>query len=181
MNQSKISVRYARAIFELAEEKGLLEKVYADFRLVREALADLPEFKEVMASPIVKKSDKISLFEGTFAGKIDELSLNFLKFLVEKNREIYVVDILRNFETSYRRKNNCKEVVITTAQPINDTLRADIENRIKEVYKANVDLKNKVDEQMIGGVIVRIENQQLDLSVRTQLQEIKQSLQRSIY
>jgi F-type H+-transporting ATPase subunit delta len=71
--------------------------------------------------------------------------------------------------------------VITTAQPINDALRADIENRIKEVYKANVDLKNKVDEQMIGGVIVRIENQQLDLSVRTQLQEIKQSLQRSIY
>ena len=134
-----------------------------------------------MASPIVKKSDKISLFDGTFAGKIDELSLNFLKFLVEKNREIYVVDILRNFETSYRRKNNCKEVVITTAQPINDALRADIENRIKEVYKANVDLKNKVDEQMIGGVIVRIENQQLDLSVRTQLQEIKQSLQRSIY
>ena len=71
--------------------------------------------------------------------------------------------------------------MITTAQPINDALRADIENRIKEVYKANVDLKNKVDEQMIGGVIVRIENQQLDLSVRTQLQEIKQSLQRSIY
>ena len=88
MNQSKISVRYARAIFELAEEKGLLEKVYADFRLVREALVDLPEFKEVMASPIVKKSDKINLFDGTFAGKIDNLSLNFLKFLVDKNREV---------------------------------------------------------------------------------------------
>ena len=71
--------------------------------------------------------------------------------------------------------------MITTAEPLNEALRADIENRIKEVYKANVDLKNKVDEQMIGGVIVRIENQQLDLSVRTQLQEIKQSLQRTIY
>ena len=114
MNQSKISVRYARAIFELAEEKGLLEKVYADFRVVRETLASLPEFKEVMASPIVKKSDKINLFVNSFGGKIDDLSLNFLKFLVDKNREIYVVDILRNFETSYRRKNNCKEVVITT-------------------------------------------------------------------
>ena len=78
MNQSKISVRYARAIFELAEEKGLLEKVYADFRVVRETLASLPEFKEVMASPIVKKSDKINLFVNSFGGKIDDLSLNFL-------------------------------------------------------------------------------------------------------
>jgi len=181
MNQSKISVRYARAIFELAEEKGMLEKVYADFRLVRETLSGLPEFKEVMASPIVKKSDKTDLFVNSFGGKIEEMSLNFLKFLVDKNREIYVVDILRNFETSYRRKNNCKEVLITTAEPLNDATKKDIENRIKEVYQSNIELKNKVDEQMIGGVIVRIENQQLDLSVKTQLQEIKQSLQRSIY
>ncbi len=181
MNQSKISVRYAKAAFELAKEKGVLDKMYNDFRLVRETLAILPEFKAVMASPIVKKEDKTNLFVNSFGGKIEELSLNFLKFLVDKNREMYVVDILRNFETSYRRENNYKEVVITTVEPLNEATRKEIEARIREVYQSNIELKNVVDDQMIGGVVVRIENQQLDLSVKTQLKEIKQSLQRSIY
>ncbi len=181
MNQSKISVRYAKAAFELAKEKGMLDKVYADFYLVRETLTIIPEFKAIMASPIVKKSDKVNLFVNTFSGKIEELSLNFLKFLVDKNREMHVIDILRNFETSYRKANNYKEVIVTTAEPLNESIKKSIEDRIKEVYQSNVELKNVIDEQMIGGVKVRIENQQLDLSVKTQLQEIKQSLLRSIY
>ena len=180
MNQSSISVRYAKAIFELAKEKDSLKKVYEDFRLVRDVLLELPEFNELMASPIVKKSDKTNLFVNTFSGKIDELALNFLKFLVEKNREMYIIDIFRNFEASYRKANNVKQVVISTVEPLNEETRRSIQEKIAEVYKANVELENVINKDMIGGVIVRIENQQLDMSVRTQLKEIKQSLQKSI-
>ncbi|MCF0205884.1 MAG: ATP synthase F1 subunit delta, partial [Bacteroidales bacterium] len=173
MNQSSISVRYAKAIFELAKEKDSLKKVYEDFRLVRDVLLELPEFNELMASPIVKKSDKTNLFVNTFSGKIDEMSLNFLKFLVEKNREMYIIDIFRNFEASYRKANNVKQVVISTVEPLNEETRRSIQEKIAEVYKANVELENVINKDMIGGVIVRIENQQLDMSVRTQLKEIK--------
>lgn len=181
MNQSKISVRYAKAAIELAKEKNILDKVYADFRLVRETIAEVPEFKAVMASPIVSKNDKLNLFSTTFNGKVDEFSLGFLHFLIEKNREKYVIDILRNFETSYRKINNYKEVVVTTAEPLNEATKQQIIDRVEAEYKSKVELHNVVDERLIGGVVVRIENQQLDLSVKTQLQEIKQSLQKSIY
>lgn len=180
MNQSKISVRYTKALFDLAKEQNLLDKVYQDFRIIRETLANVPEFKTITASPIVSSSDKLELMTKSFADVVCPLTIDFFKFLVSKNRESFIIDIMRNFEKMYRDANNLKEVTLSTVEPISEGIKQELATRIKEIYSSDVEIHNEINSDMIGGLVLRIENQQLDLSVKTQLQEIKKSLGREI-
>jgi F-type H+-transporting ATPase subunit delta len=61
MNQSKISVRYAKAVFETAKEQGSLERLYADFNLIGKSISENKEFYRVITSPVIKSSDKVNL------------------------------------------------------------------------------------------------------------------------
>ena len=105
MNQSKISVRYAKAIFILAKEKDILTQVYDDFKLIRETIFESPEFNSIISSPIVSSTDKLTVFTKVYKDSVHEVTMRFLSLLVEKSREIYVVDIARYFETLYRKEN----------------------------------------------------------------------------
>jgi F-type H+-transporting ATPase subunit delta len=176
MNQSKISVRYAKAIFILAKEKNILLAVYTDFKLIRENIIKFVEFKNVITSPIIKPSEKKTLLTKVFEASINEITMNFLRMLVDNNRESYILDIARNFETMYRVEFKIKEVVLTTTVELDQTIKDNITKIVEETYKSKVEIKEKIDEDMIGGIIVRIGHEQLDLSVATQLQEIKKAL-----
>ncbi len=96
MNLSKISVRYAKAIFLLAKEKDILNEVFKDFVLIRESIKGAPDFKEVISSPIISPEDKLNVLKNVFSKSVHEVSMKFLALVVEKNRETYILDIARN-------------------------------------------------------------------------------------
>ncbi len=181
MNLNKISVRYAKAIFLLAKEKDILEELYLDFNIVRESIQNVPEFTEIISSPVVSSVDKKEVLRNVFEKVVNELTMRFIFFIIEKNRESYILDIARNFETQYRKEKNIKQVIVTTHQDITSKAEARISEIVKDAYKSNVEIKNKIMSDMIGGIIIRIDNEQLDLSVKTQLQEIKKKLASKSY
>jgi len=176
-----ISVRYAKAIFSLAEEKNILDNVYDDFKLIINTFLPVPEFKNIITSPVVKMSDKKALFENTLKNQVNENTLIFLNFLINKNRESYIIDIARHFEYLYREHNNIKEVVVTSVKPLNAEIQKRISKIIENAYNCKVDLINKTSEKIIGGFIIKIKNQQLNLSVKSQLEQIKKELKSDIY
>lgn len=181
MNLSKISVRYAKAIFLLAKEKNLLEEVYKDFQLIHSSLLSSPEFRHVISSPVVKPKEKLALLENVYAKSINVITVDFLNLLVKKDREEYLIDIARNFEDLYRKEFNIKQVVVTTQTEISSAIGEKIAKIVADLYKSEVEIKNNTNDRMIGGVILRIDNQQLDLSVKTQLKEIKKQLKTTSY
>ncbi len=181
MNLSKISVRYAKAVFLLAKEKDVLKDVYKDFILIKESIRQTKDFEEIISSPVVSSIDKQKLLNEAFAKVVNEISMRFMNMLIDKNRETYLLSIARNFEELYRKENNIKEVVITTKEPINKETSNIITDIVSDKYKSNIEIKNTIKENMIGGIIIRIDNQQLDLSIQTQLQEIKKKLRNKSY
>jgi F-type H+-transporting ATPase subunit delta len=181
MNSSLISVRYAKALFLLAEEKSLHKEIYQDFQLVKKVLMPVPEFKAFITSPIVKPENKKKIFTDTFSGKINQMTLDFLIFLVDKNREIALTEIIRMFEKLYRKHFNIKEVIVKTAKPISEETKNELTKMVAEKYNCTAEVVNHVDEDMIGGFNIIIDNQQLDLSVKTQLKEIKKALKSESY
>ena len=106
MNQGKISVRYAKAIFMLAKEKNILDKVYKDFKLIRETIQEASEFDLIISSPTVSSADKLNIFTKVYKDSVHEITMRFLSLLVDKNREIHLEGIARYFETIYRKENN---------------------------------------------------------------------------
>lgn len=181
MNQSKISVRYAKAMFMLAQEKKILSDIYADFVLIREALKGTPEFNDIISSPVISPQDKKNTLTNVFGKIVNEQTIKFLIMLVDKDREEYLNDIARNFETQYRRARNIKQVNVITNCPMTEDASKRIIQVVSEAHNCGCEINKITNPEMIGGIIIRIDNRQLDLSVKTQLLEIKKKLRSKSY
>ncbi len=175
MNDSKISVRYAKALLQTAIEQKCEDVVKADVESMRDCIAQSDELKAVLESPVIVDSMKIEIFEKLFAGSFCKLSMDFLKVLVKNKRENFLRIICLDYLEFYARHKNIRRVRVTSAVSIS----ADIQASVKELAGAgasDVELTPVVDPGIIGGLIVQIDDKVYDASVRSQLAKIKENL-----
>jgi F-type H+-transporting ATPase subunit delta len=176
MNESLIRVRYGKALLELATEKKILDKVKKDLDLIHECIAGSKEFNIFLESPLFKPFDKSRLVNEIFKGKIDKLSLDFFHLLIKNRREAFLPLICLYFIDEYKLKQGIKEAFIYTADPLKKAHKQQILEYISKKLKLNIELHDKVDPSMIGGFILRIEDQQINASLKSQLKKIKREL-----
>ncbi|PKQ60911.1 ATP synthase F1 subunit delta [Labilibaculum manganireducens] len=176
MNESKISVRYAKALFELGKEENLIESVIKDIQLVDEVCKTMPEFWLMVESPVVKTSQKRTSVKLIFGDKINQVSLNFLDLVVQNRREIYLKDISRNFLSLCRKDKGVLSATLTSASAIEKESNRKLSELLSKSFNAKIELQEVVDKEIIGGFVLRIEDQQLDASVSNQLNLIKREL-----
>ncbi|OGU53908.1 MAG: ATP synthase F1 subunit delta, partial [Ignavibacteria bacterium RBG_13_36_8] len=96
MSEFNVTTRYAKALLELAEEKKKFEDISNDVELVCKAFSDSKELRTVMANPVIHKDKKSDALRTIF-GKISSDVLNFLLFIVQKNREDCIFRILKRY------------------------------------------------------------------------------------
>jgi F-type H+-transporting ATPase subunit delta len=176
MDQSAITVRYAKAFFSAAKEKDILDILKTNIELVLEICNNSADFILLLESPIVKTSKKAELISTIFKGKVHELSLKFLLLITSNKREAHIPGICRNFLGLTRKGQNIKSAVLTTATEMNNETIDKIEVLMAKELGAKVELSSKVNPNIIGGMLLRIEDKQYDASVATQLKKIKQQL-----
>jgi F-type H+-transporting ATPase subunit delta len=176
MNNSLITVRYARALFQLSEEYEIQEPVRNDIEVLLICIADSPEFKFVLESPMIRGSEKSRLVNVIFSDKIQEITLKFIQLLIRNKREHFLPDICRNFLREYKQKLGIKEASIITATKLGKEYKEQIYNYITSKFNLKIDLSEKVDPAIIGGFILRIEDEQVDASIKSQLNKIKREL-----
>lgn len=176
MNSSTITVRYATAAFSLGKEQDMLAALKNDMELVSAVCRESADFMLLLKSPVVKTSEKLKIIKLIFENKISELSLNFLNLITGNNREIYIPDIARNVLGMIRREKNIKTAVITTAQAIDEEILRKAEKAIESELQARVELSGKVNPQIIGGIILRIDDKQYDASISAQLKKLKNEM-----
>jgi F-type H+-transporting ATPase subunit delta len=176
MDQSKINVRYAKAFFTLAKEKGLTMELRKDADLIASVCESSSDFILMLESPVVKTSQKAEALKLIFENKVNVLSLNFLLLITENKRENYIPGIFRNLEDLYRHEEGIKSAVLTSVQPLNDALVLQIRTILESEYNAKVELTQKVDANLIGGFVLRVEDKQYDASLSTQLKKIREQL-----
>ncbi|MEI8113049.1 MAG: ATP synthase F1 subunit delta [Bacteroidia bacterium] len=176
MDQSKINVRYAKALFTLAKEKSLTTELRRDAGLITDVCATSIDFNLLLNSPVVKGSNKIKAIKSIFQDKINVFSLNFLILIIENKREKYIPGIFRNLEDLYRQEEGIQKALLTSSQPLNDSIVLEITQILEKEFKSKVELSQKVNPELIGGFVLRIGDQQYDASIITQLKKIKEQL-----
>ncbi|HYQ55838.1 MAG TPA: ATP synthase F1 subunit delta [Draconibacterium sp.] len=176
MDHSAIAVRYAKAFFSTAKEKNLLAKLKVDIQLIWEVCNTSEDFILLLESPVVKSAQKATLIKSIFNQKIEEISLNFLLLVVKNRREAHIPGICRNFLDLTRKDLNIKSAVITTAYEIDTATIKKVEQMLSKELKANVELSARINPDIIGGLLLRLDDKQYDASVSTQLKKLKQSL-----
>lgn len=176
MDQSKINVRYAKAFFSLAKEKGLIASLQEDVATISAVCASSADFNRLIDSPVLSTSAKVKTIKSIFENKINPLTLNFLALITQNKREKHIPSIFRDLDQMHRQSLGISSAVLTTAKELDAPLVEQIRKEVESVSGTKVELSQKIDPSLIGGFVLRVDDKQYDASVSTQLKRIKESL-----
>ncbi|MFA5817941.1 MAG: ATP synthase F1 subunit delta [Bacteroidales bacterium] len=179
MNDSKISVRYSRALFQSALEKKILDKVNQDMIFISE-VSKIPEAKEFLHSPIIVPSKKVAIFHKMLGDNVEKITLSLIDLVVKNGRESFIPAIARVFIHETMKYKGITESVLTTAVKVEAKVKKQITDLISEVFKTKVELKEIIDTEIIGGFILQVDDNYIDASIRNKLRKIKKELKGSI-
>ena len=176
MKGTIVASRYAKSLLELSIEKNNLDKVNDDMVQLSEICAESKDLRNLLNNPTINESKKIEVFNTLFKGQMDEMSLAFITLITKNSREGILPAIAESFTQLYKAHNNILEVILVSAQPMEDTAKTKIIDKIKATFDGKIELIEQVDPSLIGGFIVKIGDKQLDSSVASQLTNLKNIL-----
>ena len=167
---------YAEAMFQLCEERGIIRQASEELETVGAVFEQNPDFVKVLRSPLVDMEEKKKLLENVFAGQLSDTAADFLCVVTEKGRADCVPDICREFKALWYRQQNIIEVSVTTAMPLSEALEQKLHRKLEETLGKTVIMHTAVDKALIGGIIVKYDNTELDSSVRGRLDRLKSQI-----
>jgi F-type H+-transporting ATPase subunit delta len=166
---------YAEALFEAAKEKGNLDAIHEQLGQFADALAENKEMQTFLFSPYFSSAEKLEGLEKALSGAEPELS-NFLALLVEKHRMPVIFRIRRQFDELWKRENKRLDVTVTSAVELDPDVVEAIGKRIEEQTGQTIELESKVDEDVLGGVVLQVGNVILDASIRNRLDKLRKTV-----
>lgn len=175
MNTGLISIRYAKALLQTGIEKELLGVLYENGTNIFALLKEVPELDDFLKNPVIKSAQKKQFIRKTF-DKFNILMLNFIDVIIDNKREKLINDIIRNFLDLYRKECGIKNVTVITAINIEDSYRQEILDVLGQQLKTRVELECKVDDEIIGGLVIIVDDKQADGSIAGELRALKKKM-----
>ena len=181
IGKHQVASVYAKALIDAMEKKGATEQVVAELSsLVSDVLARFPQFQSVIDSPRLSPTEKDQLIERVFGSLASDDLKIFLKVLSDRGR----LDCLREVSIEARRLlnelRNRTAVEVTTAKPLTDDERNSLVHELQLKLSCEIHLQQKVDEDILGGIVVRVGDKVIDGSVRNRLREMRSQAVRKV-
>ena len=172
---------YSSALFELLEEEHANKQsgfsgVLSELEAVGNILHGVPDFVKLSLVPTVSREDKLSVIKNVFDGKVSPYVLNFLCVLSQKDRLGDFDGIFRGFRAKYHEKFGITPVAVTSAFALTKDQRDKIVSKMEKVTGNQVELSEKTDKNLIGGIVVDYGGSRIDASVRTRLESLKKEI-----
>ncbi|MDK2821278.1 MAG: F-type H+-transporting ATPase subunit delta [Clostridia bacterium] len=169
MSNQAIARRYARALFEIAREKKLLDEFVANLEQIGKAIAEEDELRRVLYHQLIPIREKQKIVEAIFPD-FNDLLKNFLNMTIAKGREKAIPEIVTEFRQLVDKENNILPVDVFSAVPLTDEVKAALKERLQAVTKQNIRLNNLVNPEILGGIIIRLGDRVLDASLKKKLE-----------
>ncbi|MBN2276047.1 MAG: ATP synthase F1 subunit delta [Bacteroidales bacterium] len=176
MNESKISVRYAKAMLEHAREENKLGQAKDDMIFIGRCIREVPEFILLLETPVVRTAEKKKIIEKAIGDQITPLTLSFVNLVFNQKRESFLESISRHFLYLYNKEMGISPALLITAEKVDPDIRKNIVDVISQKLKTNIDLVEQTDEKIKGGFVMRIEDHQIDASIASRLAKIRKEL-----
>lgn len=169
---SRAAIRYAKAIFEIAESKGTAKAVLSDMLHIRKTIEENKELADFLNSPTIKGDVKWNVLKEVFKD-VQAQTLGLFQLIMVNKRFDILMDITTSYRTLFDIANNNELAVVTTAIPMDAALEQQVMAKIKTFSSNNITIENHVDSTIIGGFIIRMGDKQFNASVANKLQELK--------
>jgi F-type H+-transporting ATPase subunit delta len=166
---------YAEALFGVAQDKGKLDEIHEQLGEVADAIASNHDLQVFLFSPYFSSTEKRDGIARVLSGADSELT-NFLELLAEKHRMPAIFRIRRRFDEMWAKERRRLEVRLTSAVELPDSTVKDLGKRIEEQTGQTIELSSDVDEDILGGIVLRVGNMVLDASVRNKLERLRKEV-----
>ena len=170
---TRVTLRYARALFELAEERKLLSKVEQDLTELLKVYETSPDFRAILESPVIQSSKKKDIFTELFKDKLNPLTFRFLILLVTKNRENFLQIIITRFMDLLDEAKGIIRGQLFTAYPFSDQQLTTLKKRLDKITEKNVVIEQKVEPELLGGFVIRMNDTVVDTSLKNNLAKLR--------
>lgn len=176
MIEQRVSFRYARALLETAVEGKVADQIHSDFSIIDSTLHESHEFRVFTASPVIQHWRKKQVYTDVFKDKISPLTMNFLLFLLDKKRGELIRSIIYQYEVQYNVINNRIPVEFVSVVELTDELKKGLESKVAEVTKKTVLPSYSIKQELLGGMLIKIDDKVFDSSISHQLELLHKKL-----
>lgn len=175
-HSSPTVLTYTRALLDLATEQGQAEAVGQELTDLRTVLDEYPAFAEYLRNPGIGETDRTAAMDRVFAGRASPLLWNFLRVLNAKGRLGLLRDVTFAYDDLLGERTGRVEVDVTVAERLGDDQIEDVRRRVGEALGKEAVVHQYVDESILGGIILRVQDRQIDASLRQQLRALRRNL-----
>ncbi|CAN5463084.1 F0F1 ATP synthase subunit delta [soil metagenome] len=166
---------YSRSLFEVASEQDALDRIHDELGQFADALSEDRDLQVFFFSPYFSSQEKkegiAKLIEDA-----DESFVRFLELLAERHRMPVVFRIRRSFDAMWREQNKLLAVTVTSAVELDAGTLEGIGKRIEEQTGQHIELSNRVDPDVLGGLVLQVGNMVLDASIRNRLERLRKQV-----
>lgn len=182
MISTKLAKRYAKGLLGFTEEAGVTDVLFDEMNSLQSILKESNELQLFFKSPIIDKSKKISIGEEIFKGFSAQFK-TFLNLVINHGREAGLLEISRQFTTNVQRSRGIFKASITTTQKLSTKALNSIATAAKKSiqFEGELDMEEKVDPSLIGGFVIRINDKEINTSIKAKLEKLKKEFSDNHY
>lgn len=181
MSENKAASRYAKSLIDLSTERNAFEEIKNDMVLLEQVIGENHELEAILKNPIVPLDKKAGILDNLFGNKVNEVTRAFFKLVVSKGRSGILFETSKAFIAQYNAIKGIVTAYVTSATELTAESRAEIVSIVKRESGANkVVIKEKVDDELIGGFILKVGDRQFDASIASSLSKLKKELAQGI-
>ncbi|HSI35962.1 MAG: ATP synthase F1 subunit delta [Phycisphaerae bacterium] len=175
-HHSATALTYARALLELAQASGQHEAVGEQLAGITDALDADPTFKAFMADPSISADERGRVIDKALKPQVEPVVANFLHVVNGHGRSALLGEIAGAYQFLLDQVNGKVEVDVTVAHELSETQLEEVRDRVSKALNKNAVVRQKVDDSIIGGLVLKVGDKLIDASVRSQLQGLKRQL-----
>lgn len=175
--------RYAKALLDAAIKDNVVDTVLVELKFVTDTIKSSKELSSLLTQPFISKAHKIGILKKLFENKISKLTLDFLRLMLDKNREDVLLDVYEKFYDLYLEHKKIAVVTITTMVALDDVTKQRIVNILKHKIKDEsvIEIKNVIDKDIIGGFIVNYKDFHYDASVKGTVKRLHKTFSENLF
>ena len=169
--------QYAEALFDLAREDDVAGEIARGLDLVMDAFVRTPEYVQFLDSPAVPRDERTAAVESAFSDLVHPYVVSTVCLMTRKGQIQDFDECVREYRLLYRDSVRHAEARVCSAAPLTDEEKARVRSILEKRSGRSVDISYAVDEKLIGGIMIDIEGERIDGSLRRRLQDLKEVME----
>ena len=167
---------YADALYDLAWDEHLTEELLPQLRGIRDLLRQNPDYVRLLSAANVPVAERLQVLDEALRGRVHTYVLSFLKLLIERGHLDQFRDCFVRFRARYSQDHGILQATAVTAKPLSAAMLDKLSKRLSQLTGKKIELDNRTDPSVLGGVRLEYQGRQLDGTLRHRLADIEKTL-----